>query len=109
VFGAGGSNGFSRWAYRKDEFDRRLGTAVAPWYLHDLRRTCATVMGEDLGVLPHVVEACLNHLDHKQGVRGTYNLALYARETRDAWVRWAVHVLDLAAGRSPTVVPIKIA
>jgi hypothetical protein len=34
---------------------------LKPWRLHDLRRTVATRMNE-LGVLPHVVEAVLNHI-----------------------------------------------
>lgn len=31
------------------------------WTLHDLRRTMVTVMNEQLGIQPHVVEAVVNH------------------------------------------------
>ncbi|MBO0237326.1 hypothetical protein J0681_27215, partial [Vibrio parahaemolyticus] len=51
----------------------------------DLRRTAATVMADRLKVLPHVVEAVLNHISgHKAGVAGIYNRALYATEKREA-------------------------
>jgi integrase len=103
VFGAGGAAGFSRWVHGKRGLDSRL-TGVAPWRLHDLRRTMATGMGEELGVQPHVVEAVLNHFE-----RNAYNWAGYGNEKRDAWIRWATHVVDIAAGKSPKVVPLKIA
>jgi hypothetical protein len=36
---------------------------------HDLRRTAATLMAEKLGVLPHIIEATLNHVSgHKSEV-----------------------------------------
>jgi hypothetical protein len=50
----------------------------------------------ELGTLPHVVEAVLNHLSgHKAGVAGIYNRATCWQEKRDALVRWADHVLSL--------------
>ena len=59
------------------------------WHLHDLRRTAATVMADKLGVLPHIIEAILNHVSgHRAGVAGIYN----EEEMRDALERWAVHV-----------------
>jgi integrase len=105
VFGAGGAAGFSRWAHGKRGLDARLAAAgVAPWRLHDLRRTMATSMGEQLGIQPHIVEATLNHW---QG--NAYNWATYENDKRSAWVRWTEHVTALAAGKSPKVVPLKIA
>jgi integrase len=63
------------------------------WRLHDLRRTAATVMADKLGVLPHVIEAVLNHISgHRAGVAGIYNRARYEAEMRDALERWAQHV-----------------
>jgi hypothetical protein len=39
----------------------------------------------DLGILPHVIEAVLNHISgHKAGVAGVYNRAQYASEKRQA-------------------------
>jgi integrase len=78
--GEGGFQGFSR---AKASLDKRSG--VTGWRLHDLRRTAATVMADRLKVLPHVVEAVLNHISgHKAGVAGIYNRALYATEKREA-------------------------
>jgi integrase len=97
VFGSG-ADGYSGWSRAKTALDRRIaasGAEVRPWRLHDLRRTAATRMAE-LGTLPHVVEAVLNHLSgHKAGVAGIYNRATCWQEKRDALVRWADHVLSL--------------
>jgi integrase len=72
-----------------------LDVSIPHWTLHDLRRTAATGMA-DLGVLPHIVEAVLNHVSgHKSGVAGIYNRARYADEVRDALTRWSVHVAAL--------------
>jgi integrase len=72
----------------KKRLDARM-KASAPWREHDLRRTCATNMA-DIGVQPHIIEACLNHISgHKAGVAGIYNRSTYAAEKRDAFWRWA--------------------
>ena len=65
---------------------------LADWRLHDLRRTAATQMAE-LGVLPHIVEAILNHVSgHRAGVAGIYNRARYKTEMREALERWEHYV-----------------
>jgi integrase len=85
-----GKRGFTDWEGGKGRLDERLG--IAPWRLHDLRRTCATGMAES-GVQPHIIEAVLNHVSgHKAGVAGIYNRARYEAEMRDALQRWADHV-----------------
>jgi integrase len=74
----------------------------ADWTLHDLRRTVATHMGEQCGVLPHIVEAALNHISGaKAGVAGVYNHALYANEVRAAFEAWGRYVEGLVNGRAP--------
>ena len=60
-----------------------------PWTLHDLRRTVRTGMGQ-IGVMPHVAEAILNHLPPK--LIRTYDRNTYAAEKRDALERWANHL-----------------
>ena len=51
-----------------------------------------------LGVAPHIVEACLNHVSGaKAGVAGTYNRAAYAPEKRAALERWAAHIERLVS------------
>jgi len=82
--------GFNDWDRCKARVDLRIG--IAPYRLHDLRRSAATYMAE-IGILPHIVEAVLNHQSgHKQGVAGTYNRAKYSDEMRTALQRWADHV-----------------
>lgn len=91
--GAGGFQGFTRAKAALDKASKVKG-----WRLHDLRRTVATGMG-DLGVLPHVVEAVLNHVSgHKAGVAGVYNYALYNPEKRAALDLWARHLATLDPG-----------
>ncbi|NPV24436.1 tyrosine-type recombinase/integrase [Bradyrhizobium aeschynomenes] len=104
--------GFSGWSKSKGALDQRLlakrkdeavaGEAIAPmpeWWLHDLRRTAATVMADRLGVLPHIIEAVLNHVSgHRAGVAGVYNLARYEAEMRAALTAWASHVDRVVRG-----------
>jgi len=90
--------GFSGWSKAKAALDRRIieGRGKADqleWRLHDLRRTGATVMVDRLGVLPHVVEAILNHVSgHRAGVAGVYNRAKYEVEMGEALVRWGDYI-----------------
>jgi integrase len=80
-------SGFNDWYRAKQILDARV--EIAEWTLHDLRRTCATNLGE-LGVRSEVIEECLNHRSgHKRGVAGRYNWVKYLPEMRDALQRWA--------------------
>jgi integrase len=92
------------WAFAKAALDKRLGDRVKPWVLHDLRRTFCTRLA-DLGVLPHVIEAAVNHQSgHKAGVAGTYNRSPYEREVRAAMALWADHVRTLVEGGERKIV-----
>ena len=52
----------------------------------------------DLGVLPHVIEAVLNHVSgHKAGVAGVYNRSSYATEKRAVLDLWGAHVERLVS------------
>jgi integrase len=87
--------GFKNWDKAKARLDKRL--RIAPWRLHDLRRTCATQMAE-IGVLPHVIEAALNHVSgHKAGVAGIYNRSKMTDAVREALQRWADYVEKITA------------
>ena len=58
----------------------------------------------DLGEMPHVIEAVLNHVSgQRAGVAGIYNRALYKAEKAQALVRWATHVLAIAKGSKSNV------
>jgi integrase len=91
-----GKRGYTAWPQSKAALDGRI--ALPPWRLHDVRRTAATVMADRLGVLPHIIEAILNHASgHRAGVAGVYNRARYAEEMRAALGRWADHVARIVA------------
>jgi integrase len=86
--------GFSSYSRGKSQLD--VASGVGDWRLHDLRRTCATMMADRVGVLPHIIEAILNHMSgHRAGVAGTYNRAKYLDPMRDALNRWATHITML--------------
>jgi integrase len=108
---ARGDRAFAGWADGRRMLDRRIaaaGATLSHWTNHDLRRTCATRMAEDLQVQPHVVEAILNHVGgHKAGVAGVYNLASYMPEKAAALQMWDTHVAAIAKGCESNVVSLR--
>ena len=72
---------------------------LAPWSLHDLRRTMVTMANDRLGIAPHIVEAMVNHVSgaSKAGVAGIYNRAQYSAERRVLACRWADYISQLSA------------
>lgn len=98
-------SGFSRVRERLDvliaKTRKKAGIVepMEPWVTHDLRRTVVTRMNEDLRILPHVVEAVVNHVSGaaKRGVAGTYNKAQYLDDKRRALTTWADYVERLVA------------
>jgi integrase len=101
--------GFGGWSKAKTALDERIAeqTTVAPWRVHDIRRTVATRMAE-LGVQPHVIEAILNHVSgHKRGVAGVYNRAQYGAEKARALDLWSAHVDALVTGKRAKIVPLR--
>jgi integrase len=108
VFGVRGDvNGFA-FSRPKRRLDEALAGTVAPWVLHDLRRTVATGMADRLGIQPHIIEAILNHVGgRKGGVAGIYNRAQYLSEKKQALERWADYLLALVEGRDVNVVPMQ--
>ncbi len=99
------ANGFQGWSKSKEALDASI--ALPDWRLHDLRRTVSTMMHDELGIPPHIVEAVLNHISgHRAGVAGVYNRALYAKEKAVALARWAEHLSAIVTGRSTNVVTI---
>jgi integrase len=106
LFGDRAAGGFVSWSRGKQDLDRKLGAAVAPWRVHDIRRTVATGMA-DIGVEPHHIEAVLNHHSgHRAGIAGIYNRSPYERAVKAALARWSEHVLALVEGRESNVVPM---
>jgi integrase len=108
VFGREHATGFSTWSQGKEALDEWLGDSVAPWRLHDVRRSVATRMA-DLGIMPHVIEAVLNHQSgHKRGPAGVYNRSNYQREVRNALTLWSDHVRALVAGGERKIVAFPV-
>jgi integrase len=107
VFGKTGS-GFSGWSVMKATLDARITVAeakpLAPWVLHDLRRTMRTGLGR-LGVAPHIAELCINHV--KGGIQAVYDKHRYQGEIGAALALWADHVLAVAAGQRTKVVALR--
>ena len=105
IFTTTGDTPMSGFGKAKARLDARIDTLrngddlapMAPWTLHDLRRTMVTVMNEKLGVSPHVVEAIVNHISGvaKAGVAGVYNRALYLEDRRQALNSWEDWIAEL--------------
>ena len=89
---------YSDWGAQKARLDQR--TRLAPWQLHDLRRSMVTHLAEDLAIPPHIIEVTVNHVSgFRAGVAGVYNRALYLEERRQALDAWAQHLLALVAAK----------
>jgi integrase len=89
VFG-NGARGFNGWSQAK----RTMQLTIAPWTLHDIRRTVRTGIGK-LGIQPHIGEAVLNHLPPVLG--RTYDVNSYEAEKRRALELWAGHLMVAVA------------
>jgi integrase len=81
-------NGWASFSHAKAALDRELG--LAPFRLHDLRRSAASWIAELGFGSPWTVEAILNH--RKPGIMSVYNKATYQREMRSALTQWAEFV-----------------
>ena len=100
IFGRRWNRPLTGWGPLKAKLDQRLGSAVTGWVHHDLRRTVVTRMAGKLRVMPHIIEAVVNHVGgHKAGVAGVYNRADYPEQTRQALTAWGDHLLAIVEGR----------
>jgi integrase len=75
------------------------GRPIAPYVLHDLRRSIATGL-QRLGVRLEVTEAILNHVSGSRGgIIGVYQRHQWQPEKAAAMRAWTAHVLAVAAGK----------
>ena len=71
---------------------------LAPWVIHDLRRTLASGMAR-LGVNLPVIEKVLNHQSGSfAGIVGVYQRHSFADEKRHALAAWGAHVERILTG-----------
>ena len=106
---------FAGWSKSKRALDRGIAkvrakaaaeagqapAALAPWNVHDLRRTVATGL-QSLGVRLEVTEAVLNHISGSRGgIAGVYQRHDWASEKRAALDSWAAHVLAAIKQKPP--------
>jgi integrase len=84
--------GYSTAKERVDEFMRTELGELAPWTIHDLRRTVRTRLAA-LRVNSDVAEAVLGHV--KPGVIGIYDRHRYDDEKREALQAWAIKLRSI--------------
>jgi integrase len=105
VFTVDGKKPISGWSRAKVRLDELAG--IAPWVIHDLRRTVATGL-QKLRTPLQVTEAVLGHVSgSRAGVVGVYQCYDYAEEKRTALEAWAGHVETLLGQRASNVVSLK--
>ncbi|MGL4237422.1 MAG: hypothetical protein ACRCSW_15260, partial [Tabrizicola sp.] len=101
IFPTSTGGGFTAYHKGKEKIDRLVaedgGEPVAPWRLHDLRRTLATGF-QRLGVRFEVTEAVLNHVGgSRAGVAGIYQRHDWKAEKREALDLWNDHIVSILA------------
>jgi integrase len=85
--------------------EEELGRKPEGWTIHDIRRSVATHMAEDLKIAPHVIDKILNHSTGAiSGVALTYNRGELLDERRAALDAWGRYVDRLIKGEQPGVV-----
>ena len=116
VFSATGATAVSGYSRAKMRLDKLMTARlreecsdpeaeIAPWILHDLRRTATTGMA-GLNIAPHVVDKILNHSAGTiRGVAAVYNRHAYLEERKAALEAWGRHVMNLVR---PEVSPSNI-
>lgn len=103
VFSTGTGGKLLNWDRETQAVMEASGTAG--WTRHDLRRTGATMLGE-MGELPHVIEAALNHAVIKSPIAAIYNRSRYRPQVAAALQRLA-DALDGIEEGAASVTPMR--
>jgi integrase len=93
----------SNWDRETKALQEASGTES--WTRHDLRRTGATMLGE-MGELPDIIEAALNHVSIRSPLAATYNRSRYRPQVAAALQRLADALDGIEAG-SVNAVPLR--
>jgi integrase len=100
--GAGPING---WEDGKERAESFLASPIAPWRIHDLRRTAATQM-RSIGIDRLVVSKILNHAEG--GITRIYDRYSADQEKTVAMERWSNRLREIIAGDAGgNVVPMQ--
>jgi integrase len=89
------------WSHATAQLQQASGTVG--WTRHDLRRTCATMLGE-MGVMPDIVEATLNHVSIRSPLAATYNRSRYRPQVAAALQRLADALDSIEYGGGDVIV-----
>jgi integrase len=116
VFSASGRGPFSDFSGAKAELVGRIaeaaardGRKLAPFVLHDLRRSTASGLAR-AGIQPIVISALLNHAPARLlGITAVYARHDYASERRRALEMWARHLERVVAGEGGDAVVVPLA
>jgi integrase len=103
VFGNGVGKALGNWDREAKAIMKDSGTKG--WTRHDLRRTGATMLG-DMGELPDIIEAALNHVAIRSPLAATYNRSRYRPQVAAALQRLADALDGIEAGAG-LVVPLR--
>jgi integrase len=103
VFTTNGTAAVSGWSKAKRMLDGAAteinGRPLAPWRLHDIRRTVATGL-QRLGVGLQTVESVLGHVSgSRAGVVGIYQRHRFEVEKRAALEMWSREIDRIASGK----------
>jgi integrase len=104
VFTTNGRTPISGWSKLKPRLDALMN--VAPWRVHDLRRTAITGMAR-AGAELAVIERAVNHVSGSfGGIVGVYQKHRYEDEVRAALEAWSNMVKAIVEGRAANVVEL---
>jgi integrase len=90
-----GKRPISGFAKIKQALDRRIaklngGEQIAPWRLHDLRRSMRTQLSAIPSISPLVAELMIGH--RQRGIAAVYDLHAYEAEQRSGFEAWCARL-----------------
>ena len=106
LLSASGERPWCNFPRNKRYLDARL-PGMAPWVLHDVRRSVATGL-QRLGARLETIEAVLGHVSgSRRGIVGTYQRHAFEAEARQALDAWGRHIEALLGGTEDNVLTMR--
>jgi integrase len=96
---------------RKEKIERAMEVPVSDWRLHDFRRAFSSYANEHDLANSDTIEACLNHVSHRNAVQRVYDHSTRMPQRRRLMALWADAVINAVEGRGVVgnVVPLVVA